>query len=355
MKPASRRSLRDRINFLWNFEAAHYEYYSKAISRSVAQLIERHGIELFQIEETQGWAREVAKENTSIPVVVRLCGPWLTQRDLGHEGANASINRHRIEREGRGIFSAAALVGPSTAVFEQVSARYGDLRVPTAVIPNAVRPIPASLHWRVEECDRNLILFVGRFDRIKGADIVLRSFVRLAQQNPELRLMFVGPDHGLILDGGGFVHFDQFCAIEIPADIRGRITYAGPLARSEIDALRTKAFVTVVASRYESFGNVVLEAMSFGCPLVATEVGGIPEIVCSRRNGLLTPADDVGALSDAINEILSNYSLAAKLGRQAAEDCKLRFDPNRVSELTEAFYRSVVRSFGVPTMPQMAE
>lgn len=336
------RSLSEKLLFRWNFEAAQYRSYSRTVAEAVCRLVREHGIQVFQMEETQGWASTVIQQ-AAIPVVVRLHGPWFIQHDLGHEAAGDRENLHRVSREGAAILKAAAITAPSKAVLSITSARYGDITAPKRVIPNPMEVKAPALRWNLETADKNLILFVGRFDRIKGADILLTSFAKLAEKRPELKLLFVGPDSGLAVEGRGVVKFDEFCS-EIPASLRSRIEFRGLLSRSEIENLRTRAYVTVVTSRYETFANVVIEAMSFGCPIVTTDVGGIPEIIVEKRNGLLVPSESVEGLTSALTEILDDTSLAEKLGAQAAMDCEARFTPMTVAQDTVEFYASVIES-----------
>ena len=71
-------------------------------------------------------------------------------------------------------------------------------------------------------------------------------------------------------------------------------------------ALRTQHFITIVAARYDTMGYMMMESMALGCPMVATAVGGIPEFIKDRRNGLLVPSDDADALANACAQLLEN-------------------------------------------------
>jgi glycosyltransferase involved in cell wall biosynthesis len=185
------------------------------------------------------------------------------------------------------------------------------------------------------------LLFVGRFDLHKGADILLRAFARLARDRPEVRLLFVGPDTGLS-QGGRRIGLKEYLESELPSSVRAKVEYFGALSRYEIEPLRRRAFVTVVPSRYETFGNVVTEAMAMGCPLVATSTGGIAETVSDRRNGLLVVEEDAQALADAVNELFGDPALAARLGEQAASDCEEYFHPRKIAEQTLQFYSAIL-------------
>src|SRR5262249_20946668 len=131
--------------------------------RAVAE----RGIQILEMEETFGWARWL-RPAVSIPICVRLHGPWFLS------GAAAGVPddddfRERIREEGRAIRVADAVTAPSRAVLERVRDYYG-LPLPEAeVIPNPTWPIPVPERWRLEGCEPNQVLFVGRFDRLKGA------------------------------------------------------------------------------------------------------------------------------------------------------------------------------------------
>src|SRR6185437_247375 len=112
--------------------------------------------------------------------------------------------------------------------------------------------------------------------------------------------------------------------------------------------LRTRHFITVVASQYEIMPYAVLEPMALGCPIVATDVGGISELIRDHQNGLLVPTQDADKMTDACRLLLDDPSLAAKLGRQAWEDCGNLYGTQRVANQTIAAYQAAVNAFGQP-------
>ena len=110
-------------------------------------------------------------------------------------------------------------------------------------------------------------------------------------------------------------------------------------------ALRRTHFVTVVASKYETFSYSVLEAMATGCPIVATAVGGIPELIKHDHNGLLIPSGNVPALVSACSRLLNERNLARRLARQAWNDSKTLYDPALVAGQTVKAYQQAISSF----------
>jgi len=91
----------------------------------------------------------------------------------------------------------------------------------------------------------------------------------------------------------------------------------------------------------ESFGIVNLEAMSFGLPIVASDIGGIPDIVRSGRNGLLARPNNIKSFSSAILSILDNNKLRKRLGENGKKDV-IQYSWERIANETEKIYESIL-------------
>jgi glycosyltransferase involved in cell wall biosynthesis len=100
----------------------------------------------------------------------------------------------------------------------------------------------------------------------------------------------------------------------------------------------------VVPSLFESFGLVVLEAMSMKKPVVATNVGGIPEIIKNNINGLLVKPNDTDALAEAMDKVLQDQRLGIRLGTNARRDIERNFNLDRMIQQTASVYKYVMRS-----------
>lgn len=319
--------------------AAGIRRQGRAAAELVASLARRPGLDVIEMEESFGWAAQVAAA-AAVPVVVRLHGPWfLTGTALGVKGDEAMA--WRIAAEGAAIRDAAGVVAASRDVLERTRAHYG-LELPDArVIPCPMAATAQDQRWRIERARPNRILFAGRFDRLKGGDIILRAFGHLAQRRPEVELVFAGPDRGFEDEVGRAWSIGAFMREYVPAEVRGRVNFLGQCTREELQAQRREAAVTVACSRYETFGLTVTEAMSQGCPVIATNVGAVPEIVQDGRNGLLCRADDPHDLARKLQVMLDNPRRAAELGEQAAIDCVTRYDPRQIARQSLQMYRDV--------------
>jgi glycosyltransferase involved in cell wall biosynthesis len=312
-----------------------------AVRSRIDHLVRESGVEIVEIEEAFGKARGLVRRSP-IPVVVRLHGPWfLIGPSLGL--TKDSAFRRRVRDEGRAIAGAAAVSSPSADVMRRVRAHYGLALADAEVIPNPVEPIPASDHWKPARCDRDRILFVGRFDRCKGADTMIDAFRRVAVAHPSSSLTFVGPDKGMAEGQGRLKNFLQYLTAQVPdPTVRRRVTWMGLQPPQCIAKLRRHAMVTVVCSRYEVFSYTAAEAMAYGCPLIATAVGGLTEIVRDDHNGLLCEPGDADDLAQRILTLLRNPELAARLGRQAAGDIQNCFHPEAIAKKTLEFYLRVI-------------
>lgn len=168
------------------------------------------------------------------------------------------------------------------AVFEQKVGKPSGL---AAVVHNGVRP--AELEPVQTEPDAADVLFVGELRRLKGVDILLEALALLKSRGEALRALIVGdgPDR------------DAFVALAKARGLDAQVTFAGAMpARSAF----AKGRLLVVPSRAESLPYIVLEGAAAGIPLIATRVGGIPEIFGDDARALV-PAEDARALADAIS------------------------------------------------------
>ena len=99
------------------------------------------------------------------------------------------------------------------------------------------------------------------------------------------------------------------------------------------------------AARAETFGNAVLEAMACGIPVVATAVGGIPELIADGRTGFLTPPRNSAAMAACLENLLSNDRLRQRMAAQAAESVRRRFDLHRQVDAYLRWYQDIASQF----------
>lgn len=188
---------------------------------------------------------------------------------------------------------------------------------------------------------RRGILYVGRIEttsRWKGVSVLVDALAGLAPDRPDLELHLVG---------GG----DGRAELERQASRMGvgdRIVWHGALDREHVAAAYRRAAVTVLPSltEAESFGMVLVEAMASGCPVIGSEVGGIPYVVRDGVDGLLAPRGDPSALAAAIERVLDDPALATSLGDAGRQAAETRWSWDHQVERSKAVLRSVAATSG---------
>jgi glycosyltransferase involved in cell wall biosynthesis len=322
-------------------DRAFYLDLGRSIARAVRRIHRQNRLDVFEMEESFGVAGLIAR---SIPcrTVVRLHGPWfLNGLALGVEWDEAFELRH--QREGKAIARAGALSSPSQDVLDRVRSKFG-LELPHAeVIPNPAPDVPVEKRWEVAKAEEDRILFVGRFDRHKGGDLVIDAFRQVGLANPKAKLTFIGPDRGLKTKEGRTFDLGAYLEDRIPENaIRARVEVLGAQPREVVETWRRRASVTVIPSRFEVFAMTVLEALAFGSPIVAADVGGIPEMVRKEKNGLLFESENAADLSTKILSLLGSRELQVSLGTQAQRDAVERFGVSVVGARMHDFYQRVL-------------
>lgn len=321
-------------------DGALRRHVSRQILSAVRQLRQNGKVDVLQMEEAYGRAGCIIP-HSPVPVVVRLHGPWfLTGRAAGVRRDRRY--RKRLKVEELSIRQATGVTAPSRSVLELTRRHYGLELAHARVIPNIAMAAPPERRWRGDQADPEHILFVGRFDRLKGGDTMIDAFATLACQRPHCRLTFVGPDHGFVDDVGRLWSLAEYVERRLPdGNARGRFEWLGFQPKQVIQDLRSKVNVVVIASRWENFANTATEAAAMGCPIVATNSGGTSEIVQHGRNGLLFRPGDPGDLAAKIDRILDRPDLAATLGEQAVRDCAVRYAPDVIARATLDYYSQV--------------
>lgn len=187
-----------------------------------------------------------------------------------------------------------------------------------------------SIHASADELpDRNL-LFVGRLSQEKQPEIAWRVFRMLAGRFDNLNLLYVGgddPDHP-----------ERSARLRSETEASGlsdRVVWVG--MQADVSQWYGRANVVLVPSRYEGFGRVLVEAMAHGVPVVAFEVGGIPEVVENGRQGLLISPYDEGAMADAVARLLDDDALRQQMGEAGKKHAERFSVPAHVRAVAELY------------------
>ncbi len=169
------------------------------------------------------------------------------------------------------------------------------------------------------EADKTDLTFVGRISAEKGFDVLVDSLIHLAKRGlfPSVLAMgqFASPA------------FEQYIREKILALRPNQIIFCGEV--EDVLSRLKQARILVFPSYREGLGRVVVEAMSCGLAVIASDVGGIPEIINSNKVGMLVPPGDPTALADAIEDLCGNESKRASLSSKGREHVLKHFTKDR--------------------------
>jgi starch synthase len=268
--------------------------------------------------------------------------PWKAEQLGGGYAVSSWIERESIE-------SADAVIAVSAAMRADVLTAYPSVDPSRVhVVHNGIdseqftpRPDRVRLGALGADPERQTVLYVGRITRQKGLPHLLRAARRLP---PEVQLVLCAssPDTAEL-------------AAEVAADVAALresghhvVWLDRPVSRDDLVALLSGATVFVCPSVYEPLGIVNLEAMACATPVVASAVGGIPEVVVDGETGLLvrydagTPDEFDSGLAAAILAVLREPDRATAMGRAGRERVVREFDWRAIAERTVAIYRDVL-------------
>jgi glycosyltransferase involved in cell wall biosynthesis len=337
------QSLRTAGRFLWSFEAARK--FGALLDEVKPDLVHVHSI-YHQIGPSI--LREARRRGVPVVMTAHDYGPLAPGYALYHDGAVCQVTRphaywravaHRCVRGSyaMSILCAAEhtlhralgawqrnvdlVIAPSRFVQAQYVA-YGwpadrIVHVPHYVDLEAFRPVAGG----------NYVLFVGRLSEEKGVETLIRA----AALRPDMPVQIVGEGP----DGARLRALAQELGTK-------NVTFRGFLAGAERTAAYAGARLVVVSSVwYEPFGLIVLEAYASGKPVVATQIGGLTELVEEGQTGLHASAGDAANLAEQMGALWDNPALAAEMGQRARQVAETQYNSELHYKRLMAAYEKV--------------
>jgi glycosyltransferase involved in cell wall biosynthesis len=271
------------------------------------------------------------------PVVIRGHGNPLSIKRFGDGWVGWGDQLGR-KLQLKGMRRASAVTAVSRFQAKQLSRELSLPEEAIHVIPNPISP--ALLRKAIEEPAKQsgspVVLYTGRIELNKGSIELLRSVHRVASRCPEVEYVVAGARHNSIDDR-------TLEGALVSNGTRDRVRLLSHVPWQQLTEWYRCASVFVMPSHYETFGISVIEAMAFGLPVVATNVGGLPEVVQDGVTGILVPPKDPNALGDAIVRLLRDPELRKRLGNAGRERVLSEFRTDRIVEQTLKVYARACR------------
>jgi len=235
----------------------------------------------------------------------------------------------------RYINKACLITAVSRAAAEFIEHFAEDKKI--VVVPNGV---DIELFESVEKniqpslSEKPIILYIGRLAYRKGLQVLVRAMPFILKEIPDAHLLIAGKGY-----------MDSFIRMLIKSlNLEGNVTMLGFIPDENLPELYASSSLFVMPSLYcESFGVTLLEAMASGRPIIASNVGGIPEIVKDGVTGLLFKRGDAEDLADKIITVLSDCNLAQSLASNAKELVKERYSWPVITDKMEDLYEKTLK------------
>lgn len=227
----------------------------------------------------------------------------------------------------RALRKARAVTATSRFLMERTIRLEPSVKDRISLIPFGLPP--AECHRHVERDDNTVrLVFAKRYQRTYGPDIALRAFAAAHKKDPQIRMLMLG--------GGpmreGLERLASSLSVTSAVEIR---EWTEP---DETRRLIAQSDIMLMPSRQESFGVAALEASASGIPVIASDIGGVPEIVHHEKSGLLVPCEDVDALADAIVRLAGDPVLRKTMGEAGAIIARSDFSMDHCLDLMEEVY-----------------
>jgi L-malate glycosyltransferase len=308
--------------------------YTLALATKMTEIADDVGLDLLHVHyaiphSVSALLARMMAAPRKLPFITTLHGTDITL--VGNDRSYLPITRFSIEQSD-GVTAISNYLRDRTV-------KEFEIKRPIEVIPNFVncdlykRSDDAALRAKWAPNGEPILMHLSNFRPVKRITDAVEIFARLREKMPaKLVMMGDGPDRG----AAEFI-------------VRRKKLQKDVLFLGKQDRVQEKlglADLFLLPSDLESFGLAALEAMACEVPVVATNVGGLPEVVTHGVDGYLVPARDVEAAAKYAIEILSRPDRGRAMGREARVNARKRYCSNDVIPLYEAYYEKVLNSTG---------
>ena len=223
-------------------------------------------------------------------------------------------------------FSTNAVIANSQFIKQQLINKYG-------INERSITVAECGVNWpeRIIKETPQYISYLGRISIDKGVDTLINGYNNLHQKNHKIPPLFIAGE-------GDFTTGAKQLVREL--NLEAVIHFCGHIDHSHINEFMSKSYIHILPSKYEAYGLSAIEAMSYGVPVIASNVGGLKKIIKDYENGLLFTVGDYSQLSEKMRLLLTDDALRNRISTQAREDSK-HMSSNDMVEIVMSVYKSI--------------
>jgi len=294
-----------------------------------ARTIRAHRPDLVHLHEQPDWRQYLLlRFLRHYPWVVTVHDP---RPHMGEEASKSNWEMRLLQKIRR---EASGLVVHSETLRQQL------LADDCTIIPERIHVVPMGEHGMYSTVasealpaeEMHTLLFFGRIYPYKGLDVLLRAEPLIAERFPDVHIVVAGEAQDFGPYRSAMVHPERF---EL---------HLGFVPREHVASLFARASVVVLPYLEATQSAVAAIAMSAGKPVVATNVGGLSDLLTHGVTGLLTPPGDATALAEAICKLLGNQELRIKMGQAAKSYANNHLSWNKIAVSTLDVYETAIRA-----------
>lgn len=213
----------------------------------------------------------------------------------------------------------------------QALARLGGLKRPISVIPFGVLvpeqfiPLPKERPFK--------ICILKDHKPVYGIDVAVNAMAEVSRTIPDFVLTIAGKEND---------HTNELKSLAEKLKLSHLVKFAGQIDRDKTFQFISEHHIMLMPSRLEGFGVAAIEASAAGRPVIASNVGGVPEVVKDGQTGILVPAGDSKALAEAILKLANNFELCDKMGREGREFVRQHYQWEKSLDLMSQLYEDLI-------------
>ncbi|MCF6228013.1 MAG: N-acetyl-alpha-D-glucosaminyl L-malate synthase BshA [Planctomycetes bacterium] len=310
-----------------------YPPYDLALAGTIMEVSQQHGLDIIHAHYaiphavSAILARDMLNgEGNRMKVITTLHGTDITV--IAQQKVFAQVTKYGLARSD-GVTSVSAEL--KSRVQKTVDCSLTDIEV----IPNFVDTKQFSpnrcpeMRTQLAEGDEKIVMHVSNYREVKRPLDVIRLFAK-SSASIDARLIMVG-------DGPELGKCKELAET---LDVSSRVNFIGTY--DAIWEILPQADAFILPSEYESFGLSALEALSCGVPVIASNTGGLPEVIKDGETGFLHAVGDIEAMANSLTSILTDTELHLRLSTNAAADARERFRRCKMIDVWEDYYQSIL-------------